>query len=209
MFMTEYRLKTPLSENDVRRLRVGDIVYLSGIIVTARDSAHRRLIEYYREGKEIPVDLRGGVIYHCGPVVRKTGKGWEVIAAGPTTSARMEIYEAEVIGKLGVRMIIGKGGMGDKTMEACRKYGAVYTVFTGGAGALAAKAIREVVRVEWLDLGIPEALWVFRVEDFGPLLVVIDSHGNNLVKKTMMEAYRRRGEVLTRLYGFISRIHGG
>jgi fumarate hydratase subunit beta len=204
--MAEYYLGTPLSEEDVRKLRVGDTVYLSGIIVTARDSAHRRLIEYYRGGREIPVDLRGGVIYHCGPVVRRTDRGWEVIAAGPTTSARMEIYEAEVIEKLGVRMIIGKGGMGDKTMEACKEYGAVYAVFTGGAGALAAKAIKRVVRVEWLDLGIPEALWVFQVENFGPLLVVIDSHGNNLIKKTIIEAYKRRGEILTRLYNFISRI---
>jgi fumarate hydratase subunit beta len=209
VFMAEYHLRTPLSEEDVRRLRVGDIVYLSGIIVTAQDSAHRRLLKYYREGREIPVDLRGGVIYHCGPVVKRTDRGWEVIAVGPTTSARMETYEAEIIEKLGVRMIIGKGGMGDRTAEACKEYGAVYAVFTGGAGALAAKAIREVVRVEWLDLGIPEALWVFCVEDFGPLLIVIDSHGNNLIKKNIIEAYKRRGEVLTRLYNFISRIHGG
>ncbi len=191
--MATYHLVTPLLDEDVRRLRVGDIVYLTGIIVTARDSAHRRLLEYVEKGLKPPLDLRGGVIYHCGPVVARTDHGWRVIAAGPTTSARMEIYEADVIEKLGVKMIIGKGGMGPRTTEACRKHGAVYTVFTGGAGALAADSIREVVGVEWLDLGIPEALWIFKVSDFGPLLVAIDSHGRNIIMENM-EMARRRGE---------------
>jgi len=197
--MAEYKLKTPLSEEDVRKLRAGDIVYVSGIIVTARDAAHRRMLEYLSQGKEIPVDLNGGVIYHCGPVVRKTNSEWEVISAGPTTSARMELYEADVIEKLGVRMIIGKGGMGSKTAEACKKYGAVYTIFTGGAGALAANAIKRVVKVEWLDLGVPEALWVFEVEEFGPLLVAIDSTGRNLIAEVMENAFKKRDEILAKL----------
>ncbi len=197
--MATYSFKTPLKEEDIRKLRVGDIVYVSGVIVTARDAAHRRMLEYLREDRKLPIDLRGGVIYHCGPVVRKKNSGWEVISAGPTTSARMELYEADVIEKLGVRMIIGKGGMGSKTMEACEKYGAVYTIFTGGAGALAANAIKEVVRVEWLDLGVPEALWVFRVEDFGPLLVTIDSTGRNLINEVIEQAFKKRDEVLAKL----------
>ncbi len=194
--MATYHLKTPLTDEDISKLHVGDIVYVSGIVVTARDSAHRRMIEYHRENKPLPIDLRGGIIYHCGPVVRRRGDRWEVIAAGPTTSTRMEIYEADVIEKYGVKMIIGKGGMGPKTTEACRRFKAVYTVFTGGAGALAANSIKEVLGVEWLDLGVPEALWIFRVKDFGPLLVVIDSYGENLMSHVMEESRRRRDTVL-------------
>ncbi len=197
--MATHHLKTPLSEEEIRKLRVGDIVYLTGIIVTARDSAHRRMLEYVEKGEKLPVDLRGGVIYHCGPVVEKKNGEWIVVAAGPTTSARMEIYEAEVIEKLGVRMIIGKGGMGPRTTEACRKHGAVYTLFTGGAGALSAYAIKRVLGVEWLDLGIPEALWIFEVEEFGPLLVTIDSHGNNLIEENLRKAREKRDEILAQI----------
>ncbi|RLG84944.1 MAG: fumarate hydratase [Thermoprotei archaeon] len=197
--MATYHFKTPISEEEVRKLRVGDIVYVTGIMVTARDAAHRRMLSYIKEGKPLPIDLKGGVIYHCGPVVRKVNETWEVVAAGPTTSARMEIYEADVIRNLGVRIIIGKGGMGSKTAEACKRYGAVYTVFTGGAGALAANAIKKVKRVEWLDLGIPEALWIFEVENFGPLLVTIDTTGRNLIAEVVERAKARREEVLKKL----------
>ena len=194
----EYRLKTPLSEGDVRRLRVGDIVYLSGVIYTARDAAHRRIIEYVREGKRLPFDLSGGVVYHCGPVVQKKDGEWIVLASGPTTSTRMELYEAEVIERLGVRMVIGKGGMGKRTAEACARYGAVYATFTGGAGVLAAQAIKRVIDVYWLDLGIPEAVWVLEVEDFGPLIVAIDSTGRNLIEEVVEESNRRKNELLKR-----------
>lgn len=172
-------LKTPLSEKEIRRLRIGDIVYLSGIIATARDQAHLRAINETRQGKPIPIDFRGVVLYHCGPIVRRVGDSWSVIAAGPTTSYRMEKVEAEFIELFGVRMIIGKGGMGKKTCEALHKFGAVYCDFTGGAALLAAKAILNVEDVAWLDLGVPEAIWVFSVRDFGPLLVTMDSTGLN------------------------------
>ncbi|MEM0380118.1 MAG: FumA C-terminus/TtdB family hydratase beta subunit [Desulfurococcaceae archaeon] len=197
--MTVFRIQTPVNEEDIRKLKAGDILYVTGLIVTARDAAHRRIIEYLKSGKPLPVDLKGGVIYHCGPVVKKTNSKWEVVAAGPTTSTRMELYEAEVIEKTSVRIIIGKGGMGSKTAEACRKYGAVYTTFTGGAGALAANAIEEVVTVEWLDLGIPEALWVLKVRDFGPLLVAIDSHGRNLIQEVIENAMKKRNDILMKL----------
>ncbi len=183
----------------MRKLRAGDVVYLTGTVVTARDAAHRRILEWLKEGKPLPVDLKDGALYHCGPVVRKVGETWEVVAAGPTTSTRMEPYEAEVIEKLGVRIIIGKGGMGAKTREACQKFGAVYAAFTGGAGALAAKAIKEVLGVHWLDLGVPEALWVFRVEEFGPLLVVTDSHGRDLLEEVKEKVRKKKEEMLSRI----------
>ena len=181
--MAVYRFKTPISDSDVEGLRVGDTVYVSGIIVSARDSAHVRMIEYLRSGRQIPVDLRGGVIYHAGPVAVKVGGSWRIISMGPTTSARMEEFEPEVIEKLGVKLIIGKGGMGPKTTEAMRRFKAAYAIFTGGAGVLAARAIKRVVDVHWLDLGIAEAMWVLEVEDFGPLTVMIDPTGRNFYEE--------------------------
>jgi len=193
--MPVYRLKTPLSTEEVAKLRVGDTVYVSGVVVAARDAAHKRMLEYMERGERLPVDLRGGVIYHVGPVVRKTERGWEVISAGPTTSARMEAFEAEVIG-LGVKLVVGKGGMGRRTAEAMKKHVAAYAIFTGGAGVLAAKAIKRVVDVYWLDLGMAEAMWVFEVENFGPLTVMIDSTGRNFYDDLREEARRRIPEVL-------------
>jgi len=184
----EYDLRTPLGE-EVRKLKAGDTVYLSGVVVTARDRAHKRVIEMDRKEEAMPFDFSEVVIYHCGPLMRKNEE-WEVISAGPTTSSRMEAFEHEFIKKFGVKMIIGKGGMGDKTAEACKKYGAVYCAFTGGAAVLAAKSIKRVSNVLWLDeLGPTEAMWVFEVEKFGPLVVTIDSHGNNLT-----EEIRKRAE---------------
>ncbi|NJE76473.1 FumA C-terminus/TtdB family hydratase beta subunit [Thermococcus sp. ES12] len=168
------KLKMPLSEEDVLKLRAGDIVHLSGTIYTARDSAHRRILSLPRE--ELPFEPEGAVIYHCGPVVRKRGDGYEVVSAGPTTSARMNRYLDGILG-LGVRGIIGKGGMEVGPFKGR----AVYFAFTGGAGSLAAKSIKRVKAVHWLDLGIPEALRVLEVEDL-PVLVAIDSRGNSLYR---------------------------
>jgi len=181
--MTEYHFKTPISEEKTRKLRVGDVLFISGTLLTARDSGHERALKYLREGKPLPVDFSGMALYHVGPVVKKEGDKWRIISAGPTTSARLEMYEADFIEKTGVKIIIGKGGMGSKTAEACKRFGAVYAIFTGGAGALAAKAVEEVIKVEWLDLGVPEALWVMKVREFGPLTVVIDSTGENFYEK--------------------------
>jgi len=195
-----YHLRTPLSEEDVRKLRVGDTVYLSGLIFTARDAAHRKILDIIDRGEQLPFDPRGLAVYHVGPVVRKKNGEWEVIAAGPTTSARLEPVEHEFIAKTGVRMIIGKGGMGAKTAEACKKYGAVYAVFTGGAAVLAAQAIKRVVNVYWLDeLGIPEAVWLFEVEEFGPLTVTIDATGKNLYDEILENARRKAQEILSRI----------
>jgi len=187
-------LRTPLSEEDVRKLNVGDVVYLSGVVVTMRDTGHRRAVELLARGEKLPVDLRGLALYHAGPVVKRVGEGWEVVVIGPTTSTRMEVYEYEVIEKTGVRMVIGKGGMGPRTAEACKRFGAVYTVYPGGAAALQASQVKRVLGVHWLDLGVPDAMWVLEVEDLGPLTVVIDSKGRNLYDEVYREARRRIDE---------------
>ena len=198
----EFHLHTPISEEDVRKLKVGDILYVSGILVSARDSAHKKVLSLLERGERLPLNLEGLVLYHVGPVVRKREDGsWEVIAAGPTTSARMEPVEYEFIEKTRVRVIIGKGGMGKKTAEACKKFGAVYAVFTGGAAVLAAKAIKRVVDVYWLDeLGMAEAMWVFEVENFGPLVVTIDANGRNFYEERLSRAREKlEKEILPRL----------
>lgn len=179
--MPTYKLKSPFAEQDIRKLCVNDIIYVSGTIVTARDQAHQRAFKLHQEGKALPVDLKEMALYHCGPVMRKQDDGgWMVVAAGPTTSTRMDLYEDKFIERFGPRIIIGKGGMGKKTGDAMAKYGCVYCAFTGGAAVLAAQSIRRVQGVEWLDLGIPEAMWIFEAEMFGPLVVAIDTYGRNL-----------------------------
>ncbi len=195
-----YRFRTPISEEDVRKLRVGDIVYLDGILVGARDAAHKKALSLLERGEKLPIELEGLALYHVGPVVRKRDTGeWEVIAAGPTTSARMESVEADFIEKTRVRMVIGKGGMGLRTAEACKKYGAVYAVFTGGAAVLAASAIKRVVDVYWLEeLGMAEALWIFEVENFGPLTVVIDSTGRNYYSEVITRAKEAMESILVK-----------
>lgn len=198
--MTVYRLSTPISEETVRKLKVNDTVYLSGTIVTARDAAHRKALRFHEEGKQLPINLDGLAVFHCGPLMKQDDKGWRVVAAGPTTSSRMEPFEDEFIKHFKVRIIVGKGGMGKKTVDTMKQYGAVYGAFTGGAAVLAAKAIKRVKGVEWNDLGMPEAMWILEVEDFGPLTVAIDTHGNNLfetiqskVDKTKQQIYKKLG----------------
>jgi len=195
-------LRTPLRDEDVEKLRLGDIIYLSGVIFTARDEAHAKILELIEKGEELPFNPRGLALYHCGPVVRKHGDGgWELVAAGPTTSMRMESVEAEFIEKTGVKMVIGKGGMGKRTAEAMKKHKAVYATFTGGAAVLAAEGLKRVVDVYWLEeLGIPEAVWIFEADNFGPLVVTIDSQGSNYYEKMLAEARERaEKEVLPRL----------
>jgi len=182
------RIKTPISESQVRDLKVGDVIYVTGTMVTARDAAHKRMIKFIEKKKSMPINFDGSVIYHCGPIVKRVGEEWIVVAAGPTTSMRMERFESQIIKNFNVRLIIGKGGMGSETQRAMKEYGAVYGTFTGGAAVLAAKLIKKVKGVEWLDLGMPEALWIFEVEDFGPLIVSIDTHGNNLFEKVRRKA---------------------
>lgn len=180
--MAEYILTTPIKEEDVRKLNLGDIIYITGTIYTARDQAHRRILDYVGKNQSIPVDLNGAVVFHVGPIMREESGKWIVISAGPTTSTRMNSTTPDLLENFKVRVIIGKGGMSNEVAQALKKHGAVFTHFTGGAGVLAAKNVREVEGVEWYDLGMPEALWKLKVEKFGPLIVTIDAKGNSMYK---------------------------
>ena len=190
--MATYDLTIPVSDEQIKKLRVGDQVRLTGVVVTARDAAHKYVIETFirRDGpipeseRELYADLKnwlkGSFIYHCGPVVRQDKDGkWHFVAAGPTTSIREEPYQAEVIGHFGLKGVIGKGGMGAKTLRACQDHKAVYLHAVGGAASLIADSVKEVVAVEKMEFGVPEAFWVIRVEDF-PAVVTMDSHGGSI-----------------------------
>ncbi len=168
------KLETPLKKEETQKLRIKDSVYISGTIYTARDSAHKRIIE---SGSPIP--LEGAVIFHAGPIIRTENNNHEMIAVGPTTSTRMNPYQAEILNQ-GVRAVIGKGGMDQRTSKALEKNGAVFLAAVGGCAALYVSSVREVKNVHWLDLGVPEAIWELEVEDFGPLIVAMDSTGANL-----------------------------
>lgn len=184
-------IKAPISAEVVRKLKVGDVVYITGEMFTARDKAHLRALELLKEGKNLPVSFNNSVIYHCGPLVRRVGDGWKVVSAGPTTSARMNESTKELLKFVDSIAIVGKGGM--NIAEELKGKG-VYLAYTGGAGALAASAIRRVRDVHWLDLGLPEAIWVLEVERFGPCIVAIDSYGNSLyddVKRKVEENFRK------------------
>ncbi|MGD8565836.1 MAG: FumA C-terminus/TtdB family hydratase beta subunit [Candidatus Bathyarchaeota archaeon] len=197
--MTIYRFKTPISEEQIRKLEANDVLYITGTIVTARDQAHRRALDHFEQEQPLPINLEGLAVFHCGPIVRKENGAWTIVAAGPTTSTRMEKFEADLIKDFKVRVIIGKGGMGDKTTEAMKKYGAVYGAFTGGAAILAAKAIKSVKDVHWYDLGMPEAMWVLEVDNFGPLAIAIDSHGENLFKDVRTSVEENKQKIYQKL----------
>lgn len=197
--MATYKLKTPISEADIRKLKANDVVYITGTIFTARDQAHRRALELQKEGKKPPIDMTGLAVFHCGPIVKKEGDKWIVVAAGPTTSTRMDLFEDEFIKNFKVRVVIGKGGMGKRTADAMKQYGAIYGAFTGGAAVLAAKAVKNVKTVEWFDLGMPEALWIFEVEEFGPLTVAIDAHGNNLFENVAKKVEENKQKIYEKI----------
>lgn len=167
-------INVPVKE-DLNELKIGDIINLSGNIITARDQAHKRILE-----ESSPKDLTGAAIFHAGPIIKKINENsYEMVAIGPTTSMRMNPYQADVIA-LGPKIIIGKGGMDDTVREALVKYNAIYAVATGGCAALYVDAVKKIESVDWLDLGMPEAMWNLKVENFGPLIVAMDSKGNSL-----------------------------
>jgi fumarate hydratase class I len=181
----EVSLRAPLSGDDVRGLKVGDVVLVSGPMFTGRDAVHSYLMKH-----EPPVDLRGSVLYHCGPVVTKDDDRWRVTAAGPTTSIREEPYQGEIIRRYGVRAVIGKGGMGAKTLAAMKEHGAVYLNAIGGAAQFYARAIKQVDGVSLLEFGTPEAMWHLTVDGF-PAIVTMDAHGNSLHKDIEQDSGER------------------
>lgn len=167
-------LTTPISEEQVRDLRVGDVVIISGEMHTGRDALHKYLID-----NDSPIDMNGAVIYHCGPVMLKDEAGWHVKAAGPTTSIREEPYQGEIMKKFGIRAVVGKGGMGAKTLKALQEHGGVYMNAIGGAAQYYAECMKKVNGVDFIEFGIPEAMWHLQVEGFAAI-VTMDSHGNSL-----------------------------
>ena len=175
-------LTTPITEQKIRSLKVGDPVSISGIVFTGRDAVHK----YLHEGGALPpqVNLRDGIIYHCGPVMMKEVDGsWRCTAAGPTTSIREEPYQGDIIHKFGVRGVIGKGGLGEKTLAACKADGCVYLHAIGGAAQVLAECVKKVRAVYFLEeFGSPEAIWELQVENF-PAVVTMDSHGGSLHKE--------------------------
>jgi fumarate hydratase class I len=202
-----HKLTIPISEEEIRKLKVGDTVSLSGVLLTARDAAHKYMVENFIKGEPPEAEkpmleilekyLRNGVIYHCGPVVRQDENGkWHFVAAGPTTSIREEPYEHLVIRRFGVRAVIGKGGMADKTLAACREYGAVYLHAVGGAASLIARQVEEVEAVHKTEFGLPEAFWQIRVVDF-QAVVTMDSHGGSLHKEIEARSQERLQKLIS------------
>jgi fumarate hydratase class I len=210
------RLKTPLSKDDVLNLKVGDMVLINGLIVTGRDKVHKFLTNERPDKKDIPFDLDGGIIYHCGPIIKDHNQlcvmrnalkdknsslitdysSLKLIAAGPTTSMRVEMYEAEVIKMYGIRGIIGKGGMGEKTLNAMRECGCVYFHTISGAAPYLADRIKSVVngwKIE--EFGAPEAMWLLEVEEF-PAIVTMDAHGNSLHRDIEKISIERLNEII-------------
>ena len=180
-------LTTPVSAEDLKDIHIGDVVYLNGDLTTCRDVAHRRLVE---EGRPLPVDVKDAAIFH----------------AGPTTSMRMEKFEYEFVQKSGVRVIVGKGGMGPNTERACKEFGAIHCVFPAGNAVVAATEVEEIVEAQWRDLGMPETLWHCHVNEFGPLIVSIDAEGRNLFEENKVIFNQRKDKAVEEIckhVGFI------
>jgi fumarate hydratase subunit beta/L(+)-tartrate dehydratase beta subunit len=183
-----------LSTEDIANLAIGDVVYVSGTVYTARDMAHIRMAKCLAEGEPLGTDFTGSIIFHAGPVVKEVDGELQVLVIGPTTSIRMEPFSELVFGKLGVKALIGKGGMGESTQSALMKYRGVYLLAAPGCAVVLAKSIRRVLAVQWKDLGMPEAIWTLEVKDLGPLIVAMDSHGQNLfnqVKERALQSMKR------------------
>lgn len=189
------QLRVPLSEAAVRELKAGEQVELSGVVLTVRESGHRYLLQ--QEPPLLRTLLRDGVIYHCGPVVRKMKRkeDWKIVSAGPSTSIFLEEHAAAVIARYGVRAVIGMGGMGPRTLQACRQHGAVYLAAVGGAGTLLAGNVVRVHGVSKLDFGIPEALWELEVKHF-PATVAMDANGESLYQRVALSSEAKFRELM-------------
>ncbi|MDR3564627.1 MAG: FumA C-terminus/TtdB family hydratase beta subunit [Negativicutes bacterium] len=187
--MATHELTIPLSNQDMEKLQAGDTVYLTGAVFTARDMAHLEVKKLLQENGKLPVDFSGSVIFHAGPVLKKNEQGWDMVVVGPTTSIRMEPY-AEMVGQLGVKAIIGKGGMKEDSLKAFQKYKQVYLQAAPGCAVKLASAVRSVEGGYWLERGMPEALWILNVEKIGPFAVTMDSHGKSIYQELKDQALR-------------------
>ena len=189
-------LRTPLSSENVLALKAGDFVTISGNIITGRDQIHKYLAEQKPGRKAIPFDLSGGVLYHCGPVIKKTNDGYKIISAGPTTSLRVEMYEASVIKEYNLKGLIGKGGMGEKTLSALKENACVYFQAIGGAAVYLADRIKKVLGVWKLEeFGPAEAMWLLEAEGF-PAIVTMDAHGNDIHREIEKMSFRKFSELI-------------
>jgi fumarate hydratase subunit beta len=183
------RINLPLTKEDVLSLHTGDMVLINGQIVTGRDRLHKFLFNEKPALKNIPFNFEGTILYHCGPIIKKTAKGFELIAGGPTTSMRVEMYGHKIISEYGLRGVMGKGGMGKQTLNALKKNGCVYLHTIGGAAVYLADRVKRVVGVWKLEeFGMAEAMWVFDVEDF-PAIVTMDAHGRSLHEEIVKKSF--------------------
>lgn len=198
--MAEYFLTLPVSEEETRKLRIGDVVYLSGVIYTARDMAHLKLKTLYENNQPLPHNFNGEAVFHAGPVCLKRNDSWKLNVIGPTTSIRMEPY-ADFIGKIGVRFVIGKGGMAESTQEACKKYGYVYLQAAPGCAAKLAQGVCQVKSVTWFELGMPEAIWELEVSRFGPFVVGMDTLGESIYSSVKQVATERMNKLYQQMIG--------
>ena len=205
--MKTHHLTTPIKNEDLEGIEIGDIVYLSGYLITSRDDVHMRLVKQHRP---LPVDLAGKAIFHAGPIMvpcgEESGSGYKVVSIGPTTSMRMEKFEREFIRDTGVKIIVGKGGMGPNTERACKEFGAIHCVFPAGNAVVAATEVEEIVEAQWRDLGMPETLWHCHVNEFGPLIVSIDAEGRNLFEENKVIFNQRKDKAVEEIckhVGFI------
>lgn len=191
-------LTTPVSAEDLEGIKIGDIIYLNGSMTTCRDVAHRRVVE---EGREIPVDVRNNAIFHAGPIIRPLENDkFEMVSVGPTTSMRMEKFEYEFTEQTGVRVIVGKGGMGPNTERACKDFGAIHCVFPAGCAVVAATEVQYIAEHHWDELGMPEILWCCKVKEFGPLIVSIDANGRNLFEEQKVIYNERKEAAKQKIY---------
>ena len=195
-------LTTPVSAEDLKDIHIGDVVYLNGDLTTCRDVAHRRLVE---EGRPLPVDVKDAAIFHAGPIIRPLENDkFEMVSVGPTTSMRMEKFEYEFTQHTGVRVIVGKGGMGPNTERACKEFGAIHCVFPAGCAVVAATEVQRIAEHHWDELGMPETLWCCKVKEFGPLIVSIDANGDNLFEKNKVDFNKKKDAAIEEICKHVS-----
>ena len=196
--MAEYTINLPATDEDVEKLNIGDTVYINGTVCTARDMAHLQMRELIENGKELPEKIAGGAIFHAGPVMKKDENDqWKLRVIGPTTSIRMEPH-ADFMGSMGVKLIIGKGGMGDDSLAAFQKYKQAYLQAAPGCAVVLAAGIKDVKNVHWYENGMPEAMWVLEADKFGPFVVTMDSKGNSRYNDVKAKAREIAEDILSK-----------